>query len=64
MEKLGGLVNHIIQPGMAGMPTFIKDTKHTLQLIEDLNLNIETGELSLEGVSLVTLDVDKICAVW
>ena len=59
-EKLAGLVDHFLQPGMAGLPTFIKDTKHTLQLIEDINRKIEKGELSLEGVSLVTLDVDKM----
>ena len=29
-------------------------------MIEDLNEKIEGGELSLEGVSLVTLDVDKM----
>ena len=59
-EKVAGLVDHFLQPGMAGLPTFLKDTKHTLQLIEDLNQKIDRGEISLEGVSLVTLDVDKM----
>ena len=59
-EKLAGLVDHFLQPGMAGLPTFLKDTKHTLQLIDGLNEKIERGELSLDGVSLVTLDIDKM----
>ena len=59
-EKLAGLVDHFLQPGMVGLPTFIRDTKHTLQLIEELNEKIEKGALSMEGVALVTLDVDQM----
>ena len=25
--------DHFLQPGIAGLPTFLKDTKHTLQLM-------------------------------
>ena len=60
IEKLAGLVDHFLQPGMVGLLTFLKDTKHTLQLLEDINQKIEDGEFSLDGVSLVTLDVDKM----
>ena len=59
-EKLAGFVDHFLQPGMAGLPTFLKDTKHTLQLIDNLNDKIDRGEMNLEGVALVTLDIDKM----
>ena len=38
----------------------MQDTKHTLQIISQLNEKIENGELSLDGVSLVSLDVNKM----
>lgn len=60
IERLAGFVDHFLQPGMTGLPTFLKDTKHTLQVIEELNNKIENEELSLEGVALITLDVDKM----
>ena len=42
---------------MQNLPTFLRDTKHTLQVIEDLNQQIEDGEVSLDGVAVVSLDV-------
>ena len=42
------------------MDTFLKDTKHTLQLIEETNDKIESVEFSLDGVGLVSLDVEKM----
>ena len=59
-EKLAGLVDHFLQPGMKQLPSFLKDTKDTLQIIENMNEKIESGEFSLEGVALMTLDVDKM----
>ena len=38
----------------------MKDTKHTLQLIEDTNGQIERGEFSLDGVALVTMDIENM----
>ena len=45
---------------MKQLPSFLQDTKHTLQIVENINEKIESGEFSLEGVALVTLDVDKM----
>ena len=42
------------------LPSFLQDTKHTLQIIVNINEKIDSGEFSVEGVALVTLDVDKI----
>ena len=60
-ERLSGFVDHFLQPGMQNLDTFLKDTKHTLQIIEGINDKIYGGEVSLEGVGLVTLDVDSMC---
>ena len=38
----------------------MQDTKHTLQVIEDINNKIDSGELSLDGVGVVTLDVESM----
>ena len=59
-ERLAGFIDHFLQPGMKGLSSFLQDTKHTLQLISQLNDQIENGELSLEGVSLVSLDVKQM----
>ena len=59
-ERLGGLVEHFLQPGMSSLPSFLKDTKHVLQIIEDINEKIDRGEFTLEGVGLITLDVEKM----
>jgi hypothetical protein len=59
-ERLAGLVDHYLQPGMKRLQSFLQDTKHTLQLIEETNEKIERGDFSLEGVSLVALDVEKM----
>ena len=59
-EKISGLVDHFLQPGMIKLPSYLQDTKHTLQIIENLNRQIEDGQLSLDGISLITLDIDKM----
>ena len=45
---------------MKELPSFLQDTKHTLQIIEEINSKIEKGEVSLDGVALVTLDVEAM----
>jgi hypothetical protein len=42
------------------LPSFLKDTIHTLQLIEETNDKIRSGDLSLEGVGLVSLDLESM----
>ena len=60
LERLGGFVDHFLQPGMKQLPSFLQDTKHTLQLLEDINKKVDEGEVSLEGVAIVTLDVESM----
>ena len=59
-ERLSGFVDHNLQAGMQNLATFLKDTKHTLLIIEQINDKIGAGEVSLEGVGLVSLDVDSM----
>ena len=59
-ERLSGFLDHFLQPGMKNLETFLQDTKHMLQLIEGVNEKIDGGEFSLEGVGLVTLDLEKM----
>ena len=59
-ERLASFVDFFLQPGMKALPSFLQDTKHVLQLIEDTNKKIDDNELSLEGVALVTLDVESM----
>ena len=59
-ERLSGFVDYFLQPGMKQLPSFLQDTKHTLQIIEEINTKIENGEVSLDGVALVTLDVEAM----
>ena len=37
LERLGGFVDYFLKPGMQNLPTFIQDTKHVLQIIDELN---------------------------
>ena len=37
-----------------------QNTKHTLQILEERNQKIENEEVSLEGVAIVTLDVESM----
>ena len=60
LERLGGFVDHFLQPGMKNLPSFLQDTKHTLQILEEINEQIDAGEFSLDGVALVTLDVESM----
>ena len=59
-ERLSGFVDHFLQDGMRSLDSFLEDTKHTLQILENLNEKIEGGELDMEGVALVSLDVDSM----
>ena len=59
-ERLAGFVDHFLQPGMQNLDTFLKDTKHTLQIIENINDEVNEGKLSLEGVAVVSLDVENM----
>ena len=45
---------------MQNLKTFLKDTKHALQIIEELNDSVRKGEISLEDVAFLTLDVFKL----
>ena len=45
---------------MQNLETFLKDGKHVLKIIEDVNEQIESGEIDLEGVALVSLDVEAM----
>jgi hypothetical protein len=37
----------------------LQDTKHTLKIIENINEKIDKQEFSLDGVGLLTLDIEK-----
>jgi hypothetical protein len=56
-ERLGGFVDYFLQTGMRSLPSFMNDTKHALQLIEEINAKVERNETSLDGVGLATLDL-------
>ena len=56
-ERLAGFVDFFLQPGMSRLPSFLRDTKHTLQQIEDINHKIDIGDISLDNVNLASLDV-------
>ena len=43
-ERLAGFVDYFLQTGMQNLPSFLRDTQHTLQEIEDINQLIENGE--------------------
>ena len=38
----------------------LKDTIHTLQIIEETNDKISSGVFSLEGIGLVSLDLESL----
>ena len=56
-ERLAGFVDFFLQPGMKALPSFLRDTKDTLQTIEQLNEKIQIGDFSLDNINLVSLDV-------
>ena len=60
LERLAGLVDYFLKPGMESLPTFLQDTKHVLLQVEELNEKIDRGEVSLEGVALVSLDIESM----
>ena len=53
-------MDFFLQPGMKQLPSFIQDTKHVLQIIDEINQKIEKDEVSLDGVAMVTLDVESM----
>ena len=59
-ERLAGFVDYFLQPGMKKLPSFLQDTKHTLQILYEINQKIENSDVSLEGVAMVTLDVESM----
>ena len=59
-ERLSGFVDFFLQPGMKELETFLRDGKHTLQIIEEVNEKIQSNEMSLDGVALVSLDVEAM----
>jgi hypothetical protein len=59
-ERLAGFIDHFLQPGMKGLETFLQDTKHTLRIIEEINERIDQGEFSLDGIGLVTMDIESM----
>ena len=59
-ERLVWFIDHFLQPSMKELGSFLKDTKHTLQLIEQINEKIDRGEITLDGVSFVRFYVVKM----
>jgi hypothetical protein len=59
-EKLSGFVDYFLQTGVQNLDTYLRDTKHTLQVIEDINGKIDDGEITLDGVAVVSLDVESM----
>ena len=59
-ERLSGFVDYFLQPGMQNLDTFLKNGKHTLKVIEEINDQIEAEDLNMEGVALVSLDVEAM----
>ena len=53
-------MDYFIQPGLKQLASFLQDTKHTIQIIEEINEKIDLKKCSLEGVALVTLDVESM----
>ena len=45
---------------MKDLPTFLKDSIHTIQVIEEINEKVKTGEISLQGVAVVSLDLEAM----
>ena len=56
-ERLSGFVDYHLQDGMKSLDSFLRDTKDTLRVIEERNDRIDEGDLNLEGVALVSLDI-------
>ena len=56
-ERLAGFVDFFLQPGMTSLSSYLRDTKHTLQCIEEVNMKVDKGEINLDNVNLVSLDI-------
>ena len=46
-ERLASFVDFFLQPGMKELPSFLQDTKHVLQIIDEVNEKVNTGVVSL-----------------
>ena len=42
---------------MQKLVSFLKDTKDTLKVIEEVNEKIDAGQLNLDGVAVFSLDI-------
>ena len=56
-ERLSGFVDHFLQDGMQKLDSFLKGTKDTLKVIEEVNEKIDAGQLNLDGVAVFSLDI-------
>ena len=54
-ERISGFVDYFLQPGMQNLGSFLKDGKHTLQIIEEINDKIEQDDTNVDGVALYNL---------
>ena len=45
---------------MKNLKSYLRDTKHTLQIISELNDQISDGKILLEGIGLVSLDLESM----
>ena len=59
-ERMSGFVNYFLQPGVQGWDTFLKDEKKTLRVIEEVNSQVQNGDLDLDGVALVSFYVESM----
>ena len=59
-ERISGFVDFFLNQGMQKLKSFLRDSKHALQIVEELNEAVERGEISLEEVAFLTLDVFKL----
>ena len=59
-ERISGFVDIFLQPCMKQLLSFLQDTKHLLQIIEEINQKSLEEEVSLDGVALVTLHVEPM----
>ena len=59
-ERLSGFVDHFLQDGMQKLDSFLKGTKDTLKVIEEVNEKIYAGQLNLDGVAVVQVNVNRV----
>ena len=57
-ERISGFV--FLQPCVKQLLSFLQDTRHLIQIIEEINQKSLEKEVSLDGIALVTLDVESM----